>query len=437
MHPLKKIIRQNKEGTPVGICSVCSSNELVIESAMEEALKYGSPLLVEATANQVNQYGGYTGMTPPLFKGYVYDIAARIGYPSDQIILGGDHLGPLIWKDEEERDAMAKSEKLVSDFVKAGFTKIHLDTSMKLQDDGDGKLSPEVIAERGASLCAAAEEAFQSVGKDRQRPVYVIGSEVPIPGGTQTNEGLKVTSVSDFVSTVDLFKKSFLNKGLNESWENVVAVVVQPGVEFGSNAIHDYSRSDSAELKQILKKYPTMVFEGHSTDYQKESSLRQMVEDGIAILKVGPALTFALREGLISLELIEKELMLGDDKLSNFANTLENVMVSNPNNWQNHYKGNESQKQLARRYSYSDRCRYYLGDRKVKNSIDVLIHNLRAIKIPMPLISQYLPSQYWKIRDGQMSSDPRELVKGRIKDTLENYYTAVTLIGDADRNVAG
>jgi D-tagatose-1,6-bisphosphate aldolase subunit GatZ/KbaZ len=437
MHPLKKIIKQNKEGASIGICSVCSSNELVIESAMEEALKYGVPLLVEATANQVNQYGGYTGMTPPMFRDYVYKISEKSNYPVGKLILGGDHLGPLIWNDENERDAMAKAEDLVVDFVEAGFTKIHLDTSMKLQDDGEGRLSSEVIAERGASLCAAAEKAFQGMGKGIQRPVYVIGSEVPIPGGTQTNEGLKVTSASDFVATVDLFKKSFLNRGLNEAWENVIAVVVQPGVEFGSNTIHDYNRSDSAELKQIIKEYPTMAFEGHSTDYQKESSLRQMVEDGIAILKVGPALTFALREGLISLELIEKELLFGNDKLSKFADTLENVMVSSPNNWQNHYKGNELQKQLARRYSYSDRCRYYLGDSKVKNSIDVLIHNLRAIKIPMPLISQYLPSQYWKIRDGHMSSDPIELVKGSIKDTLDNYYAAVTVSGNTDKNVAG
>jgi len=433
MHPLKDIIKQNKDGITIGVCSVCSSNEFVIESAMEEALKYGSPLLVEATANQVNQYGGYTGMTPPMFHDYVFKIAAKISFPSDKVILGGDHLGPLTWQDENAQDAMAKSEKLVVNFVKAGFTKIHLDTSMKLKDDGMGKLSPKVIAERGARLCAAAEKAFQSMEKGSRRPVYVIGSEVPIPGGVQTNEGLTVTSASDFVETVDLFKKSFLNKNLNEAWENVIAVVVQPGVEFGSNTVHDYNRSDAEKLKRIIKKYPTMAFEGHSTDYQKESSLRGMVEDGIAILKVGPALTFALRESLLSLELIEKDLLFGSDKLSNFADILDNVMISSPDNWQNHYKGTDSQKRLARRYSYSDRCRYYLNDSQVKESISQLISNLNSTEIPMPLISQYFPSQYWKIRNMQMSSDPIELVKGNIKDTLDNYYESVTSSNNIDK----
>ena len=427
MHPLKEIIKKNKDGTPIGVCSVCSSNELVIESAMEEALKYGSPLLVESTANQVNQFGGYTGMTPLMFREYVYKIAVKTGFPSDKVILGGDHLGPLTWKDEDAQDAMAKAKDLVADFVHAGFTKIHLDTSMKLRDDGDGILSAEVIAERGADLCAVAEKAFQSTEKGRQRPVYVIGSEVPIPGGAQTNEGLKVTSASDFAATVDLFKKSFLKRGLNEAWENVIAVVVQPGVEFGSNTVHDYNPNDSAELKRILKEYPTMVFEGHSTDYQKELSLRQMVEDGIAILKVGPALTFALRESLVALEFIEKDLLFGSNRLSNSSETLENVMLSDPGNWKNHYKGSDMQKRLARKYSYSDRCRYYLTDSKVKESMKRLINNLDSIEIPMPLISQYLPSQYWKIRNGQMRNEPIELVKGNIKDTLDHYYAAVTL----------
>lgn len=426
MHPLKEVIRQNKKGKSIGVCSVCSSNELVIESAMEEALKYRSPLLIEATANQVNQYGGYTGMTPVIFREYVYDIAAGIGFPPDKVILGGDHLGPLTWKNEKADMALAKAATLVTDFVKAGFTKIHLDTSMKLGDDGDGRLSPEVIAEREAGLCAAAEKAFQEMKNCTQRPVYVVGSEVPIPGGTQANEGLEVTTVSDFTATVDLFKKYFLKNNLNKAWENVIAVVVQPGVEFGSNTVHDYNPSEAAGLKQALKQYPDIVFEGHSTDYQKGSALKQMVEDGIAILKVGPALTYALREGLMALEHIEKDLMFGRNMLSNFAGTLEDVMVSNPENWKSHYKGSQSQNRLARKYSYSDRCRYYLTDPKVKKSIGRLMDNLNSIEIPMPLVSQYFPKQYWKIRDGNMKVYPRKLVKGVIKETLDSYYAAVT-----------
>lgn len=47
-----------------------------------------------------------------------------------------------------------------------------------------------------------------------------------------------------------------------------------------------------------------------------------MVTDGIAILKVGPALTFGLREALFSLSMMEKELV-PEEKRANFIETLD------------------------------------------------------------------------------------------------------------------
>ena len=78
-------------------------------------------------------------------------------------------------------------------------------------------------------------------------------------------------------------------------------MVVQPGVEFGSDSVFDYSRSSAAKITGALHRYDRLVLEGHSTDYQTRYALREMVEDGVAILKVGPALTFAVREGLFAL----------------------------------------------------------------------------------------------------------------------------------------
>lgn len=388
--------------------------------------------MVESTANQINQYGGYTGLTPSAFRDYVYKIAEKVHFPKDQVILGGDHLGPLIWKDENAAEAMPKAEELVREYAKAGFSKIHLDTSMKLGDDGKGRLSSEVIAERGAQLCSAAEKAFEESGG--QRPVYVIGSEVPIPGGEQESSDMKVTSADDLFETIALFNKSFLKKGLKKAWDNVIAVVVQPGVEFGSDIVHDYNRKDASLLKQAIQKYPSIVFEGHSTDYQRQCSLKQMVEDNIAILKVGPELTFALREGILSLSIIENELLKGYSKRSRFGEVLDWAMISSPKNWSNYYKGTELEKALERKYSYSDRCRYYLNDPDVKKAFAVLIQNMQSVTIPMPLISQYFPTQYWKIRDGTMEADPLELVKGNIRNTLDKYYSAVSCSSDNSAN---
>ena len=87
-----------------------------------------------------------------------------------------------------------------------------------------------------------------------------------------------------------------------------------------------------------------------------------MVEDGIAIIKVGPALTFAMREALFALAHIEDELIDDPEKRSNFIKVLDEVMVENPKSWKKYYFGSEKDVALDRKYSFSDRCRYLPED---------------------------------------------------------------------------
>ncbi|MDK2827888.1 MAG: D-tagatose,6-bisphosphate aldolase subunit GatZ/KbaZ [Clostridium butyricum] len=428
-HPLKELVNKQKSGISEGIVSICSSNEFVIEASMERALTNGDYVLIESTANQVNQYGGYIGMTPIEFKKFVFSIAKKVDFPLDKLILGGDHLGPLIWKNESSNLALAKASELIKEYVLAGYTKIHIDTSMRLKDDTD--FNTEIIAQRSAVLLKAAENAYMELNKNNKNvlhPVYVIGSEVPIPGGSQgSDESLQITDAKDFENTVEIFKDVFSKYGLINEWENIVAFVVQPGVEFGNDFVHEYKRDEAKELTDALKNYKTFVFEGHSTDYQTRESLKQMVEDGIAILKVGPALTFALREALIALNNIENELLNNVDsiKLSNFTNVLVSEMINNPEHWKNHYFGDDARKKFLCKYSYSVRCRYYLPTRNVKNSLNLLIRNLENVKIPMTLISQFMPLQYDNIRRGLIKNEPISLIKNAIMNRLNDYYYAI------------
>jgi D-tagatose-1,6-bisphosphate aldolase subunit GatZ/KbaZ len=153
-----------------------------------------------------------------------------------------------------------------------------------------------------------------------------------------------------------------------------------------------------------------------------------MVTDGIAILKVGPALTFAFREALFMLNYIENELFYNnsDITLSRFMDVLDKVMIENPKNWNNYYYGDENKLRLDRKYSLFDRCRYYLEIQGVKNSISLLIKNLKSIEIPLTLISQFLPIQYKKIRDGSLKNDPESLIKDKIINVLNDYSYAVS-----------
>lgn len=428
MHPIKEMIEKRKKGIPCAMPSYCSANRFVIEAVLEEADRHGDTVLIEATANQVNQFGGYTGMKAEDFVKFVHDIADGINFDKRRIILGGDHLGPLTWCEETESEAMKKSVDLVKSYVRAGFTKIHLDTSMKLADDsGEEKLATEVIAQRGAVLYRACDEAFEELAAEKPeavRPVFVIGSEVPVPGGSQEAEdSVEVTSVEDFEDTIHTYKKVFEREGLSKAWDDIVAVVVQPGVEFGDSSICMYDRIKAYALCQAVKKYPNLVFEGHSTDYQTARHLKEMAEDGIAILKVGPALTFALREALFSLSMIEDELTEENER-SHFIEVLENTMLKNPANWRKHYHGDEKDLELARKYSFSDRSRYYLGEAEVAQAQEKLFANLAKAQIPMNMLYQYMPVQYKRVRDARVKKDVVSLAKDAVVNIVYDYNYA-------------
>ena len=429
-HPMQEMMEKRRQGIKCGIPSYCSANELVLEIALRRAKMLNQPVLIEATANQVNQYGGYTGMLPKDFYKLVLDMAAEIDLPEQMVILAGDHLGPLTWQNLPEAEAMEKSIELVYQYTRAGFTKIHLDTSMKVADDAEGLLSTEVIARRGAALYKAAIRGYEELKAEKPeaiRPVFVIGSEVPIPGGAQEAEdSLAVTSVEAFKDTVATYKRVWEEEGVGAGMEDVIAVVVQPGVEFGDDQVFLYDHDAAAELCAALKEFPEVCFEGHSTDYQSPKCLKAMVEDGIAILKVGPALTYGLREALFSMSLMENELVPAEER-SNFIDVLENVMLANPGNWQKHYHGDEKQLHLARKYSFSDRARYYIGQPEVLEAMDKLFTNLNTYRIPLNMLHQYMPLTYAKVRDGELPLDAKELAMDGVTNFMLDYEYAVAL----------
>ncbi|WP_099345729.1 class II D-tagatose-bisphosphate aldolase, non-catalytic subunit [Clostridium tertium] len=434
IHPMKDIVKRYKSGENVGIFSVCCSNQYVIEAAMQKLLNKNIPLLVEATANQVDQFGGYTGMKPKEYVKYIYSIADKVGFPKERIILGGDHLGPLTWRTINPREAMENAKNLIREYVLAGFSKIHIDTSMPLNGDFENEIFDDsLIANRASVLCKVAEEAYLELKEkddEAMHPVYIIGSEVPIPGGAQVEEeeaGPKVTSVEGFKNTVETFKKAFESFGVGDAWQYVIGVVVQPGVEFSSDYVWEYNREEAKDLIDELKNYPQLIFEAHSTDYQTPRALKEMVEDGFIILKVGPALTFGFREGIFALNHIENELLKYDEnvELSNFIEVLDFSMIKNPKDWVNHYSGTGEKIKLERKYSLSDRARYYMPKDEVNFALEKLMNNLEGIEIPMTIISQFMHEQYKKVREGVLKPIAKELLKDRIGEYLDDYVYAV------------
>lgn len=422
MKHLTEFVADHKQDTGCGIFAVCSAHPLVLEAAMRHARDTQSTLLIEATSNQVDQYGGYTGMTPADFRGFVECMADNHHFPRNQLILGGDHLGPNRWQNATAAEAMAQAEELIRHYVAAGFKKIHLDCSMSCADD-PVPLTDEIVAKRAARLALIAEQTSKEKHSSSDL-VYVIGTEVPVPGGAhETLSELAVTSPQAAKATLAAHRHAFEQLGLSDLWPRIIGLVVQPGVEFDHTHVIDYQPEKSLALSQMIKEFDTLVFEAHSTDYQTPLALQQLVQHHFAILKVGPALTFALREALFSLAAIERELR-PVHQCSGLRDVLETVMLEHPEHWKHHYHGNNDARRLARGYSYSDRVRYYWPDHDIDEAYSKLVKNLADESIPLPLISQYLPLQYVKVREGRMIATPHELIIDHIQDVLHQYHAA-------------
>ncbi|MCC8180644.1 MAG: class II D-tagatose-bisphosphate aldolase, non-catalytic subunit, partial [Planctomycetes bacterium] len=257
---------------------------------------------------------------------------------------------------------------------------------------------------------------------------YIIGSEVPTPGGTEEDEGMQVTRPGDLLASIATFKNAFLDNGLRQVWDDTVAVVAQIGVEFADETIHDYNHEAAKDLvKALADNYPDLVFESHSSDYQTPECLYDMVKDRVGLLKVGPGLTFAMREGLFACAMMEKELQpIHGYQCSNFIDVLERVMVeSKPNYWEKYYHGNPAELAFKRKYSFSDRSRYYFANPEVLAARERMFANLDSITIPLSLIAQYMPVQFDRIRSGTLQNNAILMVEDKITDIMDRYYSAI------------
>ncbi len=376
---LQSIVAANRNGTHVGIASWCTAHPDTLRAILRAHRETSSAILVEATCNQVNQHGGYTGLTPVMFRKFIEDLAEGEGVDANRIILGGDHLGPNPWRSRPVAEAMAEARVMVKAYVEAGFSKIHLDASMDCLDDRN--LTEGQMAERAAELCAVAEAAAKS-------PLaYVIGTEVPIPGGETEGLGaIAVTQPAAVQRTFDVHKSAFNKLGLNDALTRVIALVVQPGVDFDNSSVTLYDAKKTAALTATAGTLSGAAFEAHSTDYQSQACLAELVAGQFAILKVGPELTFSYREAVFAMAAIEDLLDL--PKRSNIVAVIDDEMNKDDRNWRSYVPGGE-QRRALKLFGLSDRVRYYWPNTKIGKSLEQLQRNINTASVPIGMIRQF------------------------------------------------
>ena len=422
MQELRNLIARNRAGSTEALPSVCSAHPEVIAAALLLAEATDVSLIIEATSNQVNQMGGYTGMTPADFITFVYGICDANRVRRDRVLFGGDHLGPQVWRDQPANDAMALARDLVAAYVRAGFTKIHLDCSEGCAGEA-AQVGDTISAARAADLAAICETATPTP----ERLSYMFGTEVPPPGGARADEamvGVLPTQPQAARATIAAHHAAFAARGLTQAWPRAVGLVVQPGLEFAPDHVLHFDTSAPDDLSAVLETHPALSFEAHSTDYQHDPVYPALARRHFAVLKVGPALTFAYRQAVYALDAIAAWLDPDPSRVP-LPEVMEALMLAAPKYWAKHYTGDAATLRLLRHFGYADRIRYFWTQEPAQAATAALMAQLKRHRVPRPLIEQYFaPAVITRAEALQLDDDDwaRALVLAQIQHMLQPYF---------------
>jgi D-tagatose-1,6-bisphosphate aldolase subunit GatZ/KbaZ len=404
---LRDIIQRNRAGHTVAIPSVCSSQPDVILASLLRAQTLDRHIVIEATSNQVNQDGGYTGMRPADFMAFVHRIARDAGVDRERIQFGGDHLGPQAWRSENPDVALAKAHALVAGYVQAGFTKIHLDCSEGCAGE-PAQLDDAITSGRSADLARTCANLSDDL-------MFVVGTEVPPPGGARTDESGDIAPTSPDAARATLAAHMDV---FGDLASQIGGLVVQPGVEFSPMQIHHLPVTKDPKLIAAIAQWPDVCLEAHSTDYQHPEVFKRLAELGFAFQKVGPALTLAYRQVLYALDII-RSITAGADRM--LMQTLEGAMLDDPRYWQGHYHGDAAQLKLQRHFGLADRIRYYWPVADVQTAVSQLIADM-SDPIPDPVLWQLFSQPVLDRAEQLTGTQVQRLIHAQIQLALDPYF---------------
>ncbi len=400
---LRQIIRRNRAGETVAIPSVCSAQPDVLRASLDLAQRLDRHIVIEATSNQVNQHGGYSGMTPDKFIAFVNKIADDTGTDRQRVIFGGDHLGPQAWRDRDAATAMALADTMVRDYVAAGFTKIHLDCSEGCAGE-PAQLGDAVTAERSAQLAHVCCNESPDM-------LFVIGTEVPPPGGARADEDgdIPATSPQAARATLEAHDQTF-----GDMADKIGGLVVQPGVEFSPTAVHHLPPNRDPQLLDALSDHPHLCLEAHSTDYQDPKVYPRLARLGFAFQKVGPALTFAYRKALYALDRLRPD-------EGSLMQAMEALMLKNPTQWQAHYTGDAQALYDQRHFGLADRIRYYWPNAQAVEAVRALLSSFDRPLRDADLASVFNEAVLARA-DTLAGPQVQRLITAQIQDALAPYF---------------
>ena len=336
----------------------CTSNTEVIKLLLIYAKKKKLKIIIEATSSQVNQFGGYSNKTPKKFERLLNKLAKINKYPIKNLTIGGDHLGIFPWIKKSKKIAIKNSQELVISSLKAGYKKIHIDTSYKLKNDKF--FNRTLVLERSLKLANLI---------NKKNIKLILGSDVPFPGSN--SKKVEITNFKNLNFDISFFYKNFSKK----KFDQISAFVIEPGMYFN----HFTIKKPNVNILKKIKKFGNdkkIFFEAHSCDYQKIEVLKKLVSSNFKYLKVGPELTFNFAKAAFKMEGFENKNFAIK---SNLSNVILKSMLKNPKYWFDYYNGSYANKLKLIKSSNLDRMRYYWQEKSVQNSLTVLKKNINKI----------------------------------------------------------
>jgi D-tagatose-1,6-bisphosphate aldolase subunit GatZ/KbaZ len=413
----------NRRGERKGIYAVESQNPSVQEMYLQQALADGSPALFEICADLLDPHGQSGKMLPDDFIANVTQIMVKTGFPRDRLFFGVNDLSPSLWKDESIESALKKTCVFISDLVSFGFNKLGIHAAIPLKGDpADQPLPQEVIITREVALYQAAEGAAAAMPEE-EKPLYVIDVH---PGRGKAEGQNTMLHKEDVEIAVDRFVQIAAAAGLPEMKERLLAVRIFLGAGYDSEKIIPFDSSLLKELGGCVYEDKPVVMEVLQTDFQMQTVLDQLVHNHFGFMRIGPELTFTMREALFSLAMMENETMIGKPGvyLSNFIIELDRAMQSAPQHWQKYYTGNGFEQLIARKYSLYDRSRFYWEDKEVRKTKKRLYDNLIEYPVPLTVLRQFMPCQYERVAAGELENKPDALVMDAVRHALHRYSRA-------------
>ena len=392
--PAPQVVDGEPGRAGAGITSICSAHPAGASRPASSRRRRRQPALIEATCNQVNQEGGYTGMTPAAFRDFVEALADGAGFPGERLILGGDHLGPNPWRGEPAGAAMAQGRGHGGGLCRARASARSTSTPAWRCAGDPAPLPDEVDGRAGGRACARRAEAPRASGAAGLRHRHRGADAGRGAGGAGPSGG---DAAGGRAAHDRGPPRGVRGARAEAAWARVIAVVVQPGRRVRARERGRLRPARGGATSRRDPALPGLAYEAHSTDYQTDGRCGRWSSAHFAILKVGPGLTFALREAVFALDRDRGRVGAGGAPVAR-ARGARGGDAAQSRLLAALLSGTPEEQRFAAAYSLSDRARYYWPEPAVQAAVAALVRNLTERPAPLPLLSQHLPAQLAAVR---------------------------------------